>query len=614
LSTSILNRLSGPLCDAVMGNATATGQETLEYLERANLFTVPLDNERRWYRYHHLFADLLQQRLHQQSQAHPTETSNEVNALHLRASQWYEENGLALEAFKHAAAAQDVTRAEALIEKGTLQLQFSGTSSVVLNWLASLPKHVLDERPTLWWRYAALLLVNGKTTGVEEKLLGAEAALAAHRSSGQTSDDKTRNLIGQIAAARATLALTQYDADAMIAHSHRALEYLHPQSLFTRSNAYWTLGSAYLLNGDRTAAREALTEAIALAKPVGAMFTMVLATIVYGNVQEADTQLSQAAQTYQLVLQWVGDQPQQIIHDPHLGLARIHYEWNDLETAQRHADQALRLARQYERHIDRFVLCEVFLARLKLAQGDVAGAEALLAQAARTSHEQKFVRRIPEVAAAQVFMYLRQGNLSAATHLTDKLPLPVSRARVFLAQGDVSGALTALASAREQAEANQWADERLRILALEAVAYQASGNQGRAIHHLEEALALAEPDGFIRLFVDEGTPMFRLVTEASARGIRPEYVAKLLAAFEAEAQKGEEKIFQPASQPLIEPLSQRELEVLHLIAQGLSNLEIGERLYLSENTVKGHNQKIFGKLHVQRRTEAVARARALGLL
>jgi LuxR family maltose regulon positive regulatory protein len=223
-----------------------------------------------------------------------------------------------------------------------------------------------------------------------------------------------------------------------------------------------------------------------------------------------------------------------------------------------------------------------------------------------------------EVAAAQVLTLLHQGKLAAAAQLAQTHELPISQARVHLAQGHPATALAVLEPLRRQAEAKGWQDERLKVMVLQSVAHHAHGEKDRAVHLLGDALAMAESGRFIRLFVDEGTRMARLLSEAAGhpimRGIMPDYTGKLLAVLEAEEQQSEDKSYLSKAQPLIEPLSQRELEVLQLIAQGLSNREIGERLFLALVTVKGHNQKIFGKLQVQRRTEAVARARELGLL
>ncbi|HEX8599999.1 MAG TPA: LuxR C-terminal-related transcriptional regulator [Chloroflexia bacterium] len=612
LRTSILDRLCGSLCDAVLLEASAAGQETLEYLERSNLFIVPLDDERRWYRYHHLFADLLRQRLHQRSASSTRDGRDVVVELHIRASQWFEDNGLDIEAFQHAAAANDIDRAERLIDGKGIPLHFRGAVTTIINWLDSLPATVLNARPSLWWRHASLLLVNGQSTGVEEKLQAAEAALQ-----GTEADEATQYLIGQIAAARATLALTRYDVETMLTQSHRALEHLHPKHLTLRANAYWTLGFACLLQGDRAAARQYLAESISLSQASRSVFTLILATIGLGQVQEFENQLHQAAETYRQILQLAGDQPLQIIAEAHLGLARVLYEWNDLEAAEEHARQSLQLARQYDRVIDRFILVEVFQARLKQARGDVDGAAAMLAQTSQTAREKNFVHRLPEVAAAQVVTLLRQGNVAGAAHLAHTYGLPISQARVHLAQGDTSAALAVLEQLHREVEAKGLEDERLKVMVLQAVALHAHGENDRAVQMLGDALALAEPGGFIRIFLDEGMPMAQLLAEANTRGIMSDYAGRLMSAFEAEKQSsaGEPPLhLPPTSQPLDEPLSQRELEVLQLIAQGLSNREISERLFLALDTVKGHNRKIFDKLQVQSRTEAIARARELGLL
>ena len=247
----------------------------------------------------------------------------------------------------------------------------------------------------------------------------------------------------------------------------------------------------------------------------------------------------------------------------------------------------------------------------------MAGAASILAEAGQSVRQHNFVHRIPDVAVAQVLTLLRQGDLAAAAHLAQTHQLPISQARVHLAQGDPPTALAVLEPLRRQADAMGWADERLKVMVLQAVAHQAHGENNEAVQSLGVALAQAEPDGFIRIFVDEGIPMARLLSEAAAHGIMPDYTGRLLAVFEAEAQMSEDRSYLPSAPPalsLTEPLSQRELEVLQLIAQGLSNREISERLFLAVITVKGHNRNIFRKLQVRRRTEAVARARELGLL
>jgi len=617
LHTSILDRMCGSLCDAVMLAPFASGQETLEYLEHANLFLVPLDNERRWYRYHHLFGDLLRQRLGQSL------TPEEIAQLHIRASEWYENNGLAFEAFRHATAAQDVERAERLTESKDMPLHFRGVATAVLDWLASLPRTVLDTKPRLWVKSATLALMAGQTTGVEEKLQAAEAALAATKAlqnagpvpnAAEELDDQTRDLIGKIACARATLALTRYDPESMITQARRALEYLPPDDRIFLFTANWALATAYLFQGDRAAATRACMESISISQKSGDIFSTILATSSLGEAQELENQLHLAAETYQRVLQLAGDHPHPNAGEVHLGLARICYEWNDLESAERHGQQSLQLTRQYDRVIDRFIISEVFLARLKLARGDVDGAAALLAQAEQSARQQKFLLRMPEIAAAQVLVLLRQGSLAAAAELAQQYELPISQVRVLLAQGDPSAALALLEPLRQQMETKDWADEQLKVMVLQAVALHAHGEKDKAMQVLGDVLALAQPEGFIRTFVDEGISMARLLSEAAAQGIMPDYVSKLLAAFQDVTDEGQlsSSVIRPSS--LVEPLSQRELEVLRLMAQGLSNREIGERLFLALDTVKGHNRRIYDKLQVQRRTEAVARARELGLL
>jgi LuxR family maltose regulon positive regulatory protein len=496
-----------------------------------------------------------------------------------------------------------------LIEGKGIPLHLRGAVTSILAWLDSLPRSVMDARPSLWWRHASLLLINGQTTGVQEKLQAAEAALESTK-----PDEETPNLIGKIAAARATLALTRYDVDTMLTQSRRALEFLPPHNLTTRANANWTMGVAHMFQGDRLAAGHAYKEAISLSQTAGATFTTILATIGLGDVQETNNELHQAAGTFRRVLELTGDQPLQIIGEVHLGLARILYEWNDLDGAEQHGQQSLQLEQQYEKVIDRFIICEVFLARLKLARGDVTGASTLLAKAYQSASQQNFMYRIPEVAAAQVLTLLRQGNLTVAAQLAQAHQLPISQARVYLAQGNTSGALELLERSRRQAEEKGWADERLRLLVLQAVVYHAHNQKDQAVQVLGQALRLAEPEGFLRIFLDEGQAMAQLLSEVAAQEITPDYLRKLLAAFEAEEQKNANKSALPPPQSLIEPLSPRELEVLGLIAQGLSNNEISSRLFLALDTVKGHNRRIYDKLQVQRRTEAVARARELGLL
>ena len=249
-----------------------------------------------------------------------------------------------------------------------------------------------------------------------------------------------------------------------------------------------------------------------------------------------------------------------------------------------------------------------------LARGNAAGAAALLAQADQSVCQYGFDKRKPEIVSAQVRLLLRQGNLEAAAHLALTHQLPISQARVHLGLGDASSALAVLEPLRQQMAAKGWQDELLRVMVLQAVALGLHGEKDKALQLLGDALMLAKPGGFIRIFVDEGAPMASLLLEAASHGVMPDYIGKLLTVFEAQKQNSEDIPEFPPATPLIEPLRQREMEILQLIALGLSNHEISKRLFIALDTVKGHNRRIFEKLQVQRRTEAIARARELGLL
>ena len=465
LQTSVLERLCGPLCEALLADAKpGSGAQTLRDLEQANLFIIPLDDERRWYRYHHLFTELLRQRLQQEA------TSNEAD-LHLQASIWYEANNLEIDAFHHATLAGDIERATRLVEGGGMPLHFQGAVTPVLNWLGGLPTAVLDQNPVLWVLYASALLFVGQLADAAQKADAAEAALAQAK-----PNEAIRDLIGHVASIRATLAVSQHQAETIIVESERALGHLHPNNLPVRTATIWSLGVAHLLQGNLAAAAQAFTEAISISEQIGHFIIHIMATLGLAQVQQAEKKLILAGETFQRVLAIIGEAPFPIAGEAHLGLAQISYEQNDLAAAKTHINKAIPLARQII-GTDRYAVCQLMAARLKLAAGDVASAEAALAAAEQFAQEHSFDYLLPEITAVQTQLQTEQG-----------------------------------------------------------------------------------------------------------------------------------------SQPLAEPLSPRELEVLQLIAQGLSNREIGERLFLTLNTVKGHNRRIFAKLQVQRRTEAVALSRELGLL
>lgn len=607
LQTSILDRLCGSLCDAVLGDPSVSGQETLAYLECANLFITPLDNKRQWYRYHHLFADLLRQRLYEKS-TKEVGSALDVTELHIRASQWYEENGLEIEAFEHAAAANDLERAERLMEGKGMPLQYRGAMVPVMNWLESLPADLMDSRPSLWVAYASTLTMIGKQVNkIEEIVQSAENALQTNE-----PDEKNRDLLGQVAAIRAMIAIPQNQVETIISQANRALQYLSPENLSVRTSTMWSLGYAYQLQGNRTEAAEAHQEALSISLKSGNTMISLAALTSLGQINFSDNKLNQAEEYYKKVLQLAGDPPLPVACESHFGLAQIYYQWNDLETAQKHGDLSSQLAKKLE-NVDTPVKCELVFAQINLARKDINAALENLNTAERLIQSFHFSHLLPDVITIRMLILLNQGNISKAAELVNEHNLPLSQARVNLARGDATSALEILTSYRQEMEHKGWLDEQLKVIILLALTQQSLGNEDQALKLLEEALNLAEPGGLICIFVNEGSPMVNLLTKAAAQGMNPIYISKILAAFNAQDNM-DGKTSQSILLPLNESLSERELEILQLIAQGLSNREISKRLFLALNTIKGYNQKIFGKLQVQRRTEAVAKARELNLL
>lgn len=299
LLTAILNRLNGSFCDAITGQNN--GQATLETLELTNLFIIPLDNERCWYRYHHLFADLLRQRLPQSIALSTGE--EDVSELNIRASAWYEDDGLEIEAFQHAVATNDVERAERLIEGEELPLHWRGATATVLNWLESLPTPVLDDRLSLLVTFASVLVFAGKTSNIDQKLQADESVIADQAALQDADpDDKTQDLIGHIAALRAMMAVNRQETETIIAKASRVLELLHPDNLPVRTAANWTLGFAYQIQGDRAAASKAYAEVISTSQVSGIFLFTIAATTSLGQIQEAENQSHLAAQTHQHAL------------------------------------------------------------------------------------------------------------------------------------------------------------------------------------------------------------------------------------------------------------------------------------------------------------------------
>lgn len=597
LYTAILERMCGSLCEAILANTrTMSGQEMLRTLEQANLFVVPLDNERRWYRYHHLFGELLRQRLKQLPNSEQT-----VAILHERASLWYESQGLLLEAFHHAQQSGDMARTVRLLEGDGLPLHFRGAVNPVLHWLQSLPSATLDKYPPLWIMYASTLSMTGQMTEVEPKLQAAETALQTH-----AVDEKvTNNLRGHIAAIRALLALNQMQIEQSIAQSHKALALISADNVVIRTTTLWKLGLAHELQGNCKEAHQAYTETIAICQATGNHIIHLSAVLGLATVQMMQAQLMLATDSFYQVLQLTGQVPQRAICDAQLGLAQLYYEQNELEKAQTYTQKSLQIAIQID-NLDRVIEIEAFLAHLKFRHGELAEAEAILERIGQLADQHQFVFQIPQVAQEQIFILLARGDILTAVQLAQTHNLPLSQARAHLAEQNPTAVLTLLGPVSQQAKAKDWLYRYLQTLVLQALAYKQQKNLEKSSQIISEALTIAKPHQFVRLFIDEGEEMWQLLTAVQAQTTRhATYLTHLLTAF------GKQK---PIQQPLVDPLSDRELEILQLIAQGLSNRDISEKLFLALSTVKGHNRNIYDKLQVKRRTQAVTRARELGLL
>ena len=642
LKTSILDRLSAPLCDAVLGKGeeetgrtgispvssspilplSATSSQTiLEALERANLFLVPLDHERLWYRYHHLFADLLRKRLQQTN-------PGLVPILHDRASEWHEQNGDMPAAIEHALSARGWERAADLIERVADATLMRSEVTTLLNWIKALPDGMLRARSYLRAVHAWAMMLGGSPLDeVERQVLDAVKADRDSLASGAAT-----TLLG-------VMAFYRGDMRQGIELLQHGLELLPEEKLFLRSFAVAYLGLAYQSSGDVRNASRVLREAVRLGQQAGNVMNTVLSMNHLAGQCVIQAQFHEAKALFDQALALAVDSRGRrlpVAGVPLIGLGRLLAEWNDLEVAQRYIVEGLELIR----HWGEIGVMDGYtrLARVKQAQGDVAGAYAAI----RTAQQLAARFEPANFVVAYVGIYtarldIAQGNLGAAAQwaeerhlgkvvILDELaghadgdPLPVHRtfeyvtwAQWMIAQGRPGEALEVLEPLLCATEALEWTGLSILILVQAALACQAQGNISQALSTAERALPLVQAANWVRVFLDEGEPMRKLLERMrdEGRGMK-DYIGRLLAAF------GNRDGLQPSSlilQPLVEPLSERELEVLRLIGDGASNPEIAQELFIAVNTVKKHVTSIFGKLEVTSRTQAVARARALGLI
>lgn len=636
LQTAILERLCGPLCEAVSGQPG--GGDMLQALERSNLFVIPLDDRRAWYRYHHLFADVLQARARA---AHP----EQIPELHRRASAWYERNDLLAPAVQHALAARDFERAADLIELARPEMDRTYQSAAWLGWAQALPDELVRNRPVLSAAYGWALLDVGELEASEARLQAAErwlvspaaGSVASRTESGMVVVDEAqfRALPASIATARAYRSLALADIQATVDYARQALEAAPAEVYQWRVAAASLLGLALYTRGELPEAERALVELHGEMLQAGLIEDAISLTFILADIRIALGRPQEAASTYQQSLKLAeqqGEKTSPVMADLYRGISELDLELGDLQAAEQSLTTGERLGRQASLTNWPYRLL-VAQAGLQEAQGDLEGALARL-EAAERGYIRNPLPDVRPIAALKARLWIRQGDLSSAQAwaqaegLSSEEKLSYMRefehltlARLLIARYErgedgetIRQAAGLLERLRQAAEAGQRTGSAIAILVLQALAFQAQENTDAARERLGQALSLAEPQGYVQVFAGEGRRLMGLLTSLQAQGFKPGYIGKLLAASGAGTPAGGSGGAPPAGQPLVEPLSERELEVLQLVAQGLSNREIGERLFLAVDTVKGHNRKIFGKLQVQRRTEAVARARQLGLV
>jgi len=634
LRTAVLDRLTGPLCDAL--TEQEDGQTTLQMLERANLFIIPLDEERCWYRYHHLFADLLRQRLQ------PTQPDL-LPDLHRRASAWYEQNGFIDEAIEHALRGKDFEQAAHLIEE---HVDAISEHTRLLRWLDALPVKVILSKPHLCIFHARHLFTSGKMDEAEERLQAAEQILdlGCDPATGNSpiepdplsSSDRIK-IQGRVAAIRAFLAVYRGDAQETIDYARQALDYLPEQDLTWRSVAALPLGDAYMFKGDIAAAYDTRLEALAMSEKSGHPFMILISN---GRLAWTLRQQGKLKQVIHLC-------EQQMQYADECGISQtlvagwLEAQWaealaelDDLDRAVQKAKKSIGSIGSIGENLAAFGWSNLYLVKILFSKGDMAGAKEVIQAMENIVRDYDMHRSISlQISAWRARIGLEENELEAAskwvkelrTDASGKLPFLseiecIVLARTLIAQESVDEATELLRQLLVTAEAGEHTSRVIKILILQALALQAGGDTDQAITALEKALTLARPAGFIRIFVDEGPAMARLLYEALSRGTAghapvAQYVRRLLAAFPVtEPEQPDISKTLASNSELIEPLSDRELEVLRLFAEGLTNREIASRLFLALNTVKSHAGNIYGKLNVHSRTQAIARAQALGLL
>jgi LuxR family transcriptional regulator, maltose regulon positive regulatory protein len=635
LETSVLDRLSGPLCDAVTGRTD--GQAMLEQVERAGLFLVPLDEVRGWWRYHHLFADLLQARLQQ-------ERPGRVPALHRNAAVWCEDRGLANDAVRHVLAAGEPVWAARLMERHfDAQFYLRGEGATVQRWIATLPAELVTSRPRLLLAQALLVLASGRVEAADPPLDAAEHAFTS------AADEPFESTVGveswllnvpaTVTTQRAYLAALRGDAEGAASFASRALLEIGEDEWMVASIARWNLALAEWLRGRLAEAEGALSSTISEWRAVGERGLAAVMRDHLGQIQRAQGRLDAARGTYQeaLAITAPPDGPAMPgAGAAHVGLAEVAYERNEFDTALWHITQGIPLCRQFV-YTPPLATGLATLAWIRQVNGDPDGASEAMGQAERAAPGPGVTVLLNPVPVRRARLQLAQGNLAAAAGWAhqrglgpdDELGYPrepeyLVLARVLLAQERLSPALALLKRLDVTAAAQGRTGSLIEIRALQALASAAIGDEDAALGCLAGALSLGCPEGYVRVFADEGPPMAALLgrlfaaeraEQAASPSVPLGYLARVLRAFGGkEAAETAGRSTAQAVLGLVEQLTARELEVLALLAAGAPNPRIAAELVITLDTVKKHVSHLLGKLGAANRTEAVTRARQLGLI
>jgi LuxR family maltose regulon positive regulatory protein len=615
LETSILERMNGSLCDAV--SSQSQGHLTLESLREDKLFVVPLDDERQWYRYHKLFADLLYQRLRQ---THP----EYVRTLHGRASVWLEQNGLMLEAIEHALRAEDFERAANLIEQIAEETLLRSGVVTFLDWMDKLPGPVVRAHPSLVIYHALMLLLTGSTVDEVESRLN------------DVKSD-TDELEGRILVVRASVAAYQGQLSKANDLASQALSLLPEVDTPARDQANWVFGVAAMASGGPAQALRALKKIV---NESGLGDNIMLHSCALSDIARLYAQqglLRRAKETYLQSLALALDEqgsPLPIASEALMGLGELARQRNHLVDAESFLVQGVELSKQW--HGLMSYRGYISLAGVRMAKGQVDKAHQALREARQAAMDSKSLE-IDDliVALAEAKLGALQGDLQVAQSWlvergwgSDRPPIEqgddvfsvrmrkyeyLLLVRVLIAQGRAERALAVLESLQLTMEQLGRVDLCIEIEILKALGLRTLGDLDGALVALESALSLAKPGGYMRIFLDEGKPMTRLLRAAASRGVETEYIGRLLAAAPI-SQRADAAQPDRYATELADPLTPRELQVLRLLATRLTSTEIADELYISTNTARYHIKNIYGKLNVHRRADAVGRAKALGLL